>query len=173
MRPPWILRGSRENSGRTGLPRKTPLPLEVDEGRLEGGRDFFGPAEQAPVGEARNGVLFQEEDRDFHPRGGQHDRSRAVRADADDEVRTDPAEDAEGPGQGEGEKGQAFQAPQPRPFRPSTLKGMNGTPWRAIRARSSARSLPMKVTSISGSFSGASGRGPEPGTGVLPSRRRR
>ena len=77
-----------KNSGRTGLPLTNAFAPKKRLRRFERHRRRPDERREQPVGQSGHGVLLEQHRRHAAQRGHQHDRPRAVAADADHQVRT-------------------------------------------------------------------------------------
>ena len=99
-----------KNSARTGLPATNPLlPKYRSVGVIRHGRGPHAFREQ-PVRQARHGVLLQHHGRNSAQRRQEHDRSRAVAADANHHVRPASREQPPGVEQGQRDERRAAHA---------------------------------------------------------------
>ena len=106
---------SAKNSARTGLPATNPLSAKILQRGLIGHRRGSHARREQPVCQARHGVLLQHHGRNSAQRRQEHDRSRAVAADANHDVRPASREQPPGVEQSQREEHRATHAGSPAP----------------------------------------------------------
>ena len=93
-RTPVDVRRLTRTPRRTGLPATKPLPRKYDSVCSYVTAAARTHAREQPIGQARHGVLLEHQRRNAAQRRGEHDRTRAVAADANHDVRPAPRDDA-------------------------------------------------------------------------------